>query len=107
MKKGNTLRRMLIALGIIILLTAGPLISAVLATYIAEANGCVLNEGGVNPCIIGGVDWGYALYAMFVFGWVAIVTFQLGVAALLVWLVVAVILIIRHVRGGSSSQSAA
>ncbi|WP_374951848.1 hypothetical protein [Mucilaginibacter sp.] len=61
-----------------------PLIFACLAGYIADINGCILNEAGVNPCQVGGVDIGDLLSMMFVSGWFMLITVP---GALLVFVV--------------------
>jgi hypothetical protein len=80
-----------VALGVIVLLAAAPVISVFLAAGISNLLGCALNEGGGSPCQLMGIDLGNTLSAMFIFGWLAIDTLPLGAAAFLLWLVVAVI----------------
>ena len=89
--KRNITIVMVVLLAAIILFAFAPLISVLLSSWIASANDCVLNEGGVNPCIIGGVDYGATLTTMFVAGWFMFFTFPAGVAALLLWLAVLVV----------------
>ena len=69
---------------VIILFTTSPILSVVLAATIADSHGCTLNEGSVNPCIIGGVDYGGLLYNMGVLGWFAMVSIPLGIAGFIV-----------------------
>ena len=59
----------IISLLTILLLAASPLISVMIAGWIAETNGCTLHEGFVNPCVVNGTDIGQDLYAAFVLGW--------------------------------------
>ena len=80
-----------LALGLIVLLAAAPVISVFLAAGISDALGCTLNEGGSSPCSLMGIDLGNTLSAMFIFGWLAIDTLPLGAVAFLIWLVAAVI----------------
>ena len=80
-----------VALGVIVLLAAAPVITVFLAAGIADALNCTLNEGGGSSCSLMGIDLGGTLSAMFIFGWLAIDTLPLGAVALLVWLVAAVI----------------
>ena len=80
-----------LALAVIILFAIAPLLSVLIASAIAEANGCVLHEGGVNPCVIGGVDRGETLLTMFVLGWLMFLTLPAGAVAFLIWLVVLII----------------
>lgn len=84
----NTGIVMAVLLVVIILFAFAPLISVLISSWIASANDCVLNEGGVNPCVIGGIDYGETLTTMFVAGWFMFFTFPAGVAALLLWFIV-------------------
>ncbi len=76
------------------LIAVAPLLSAFLASWIAEANGCALHEGGTNACVIGGSDWGGTLYTMFVMGWLMLLTIWLAP----VGLILAIIGLVRAVR---------
>lgn len=80
-----------VALAVIVLFAAAPLLSAFLAEALANANGCSLSEGTTNPCMIIGADWGDALYTMFVLGWFMLATLPLGGGALIVLVVVFII----------------
>lgn len=64
-----------------------PLLAAMAAGTLASLNGCTLNEGGVNPCVVAGIDFGNALYSLGVLGWLAIATVPIGIGALAVWVV--------------------
>ncbi|MBD8066467.1 hypothetical protein IC608_13405 [Devosia sp. PTR5] len=76
---------------VILLFALAPVISVVIASWLAESNGCTLNEGSINSCMIGGSDWGGTLYTLFVLGWFALATLPLGGGALIVWLVILII----------------
>jgi hypothetical protein len=76
---------------ILVVLTIWPVISVLVASSIAEANGCALDEGSVHPCLVDGADWGEALYTMAVLGWLMLATLPLGGGALLVWLIILII----------------
>lgn len=76
-----------IAFLLIVLVAAGPVIGALLAGLVAEANGCVLNEGDAHPCLILGMDVGPTLYTLFVLAWFGMMTLPLGAIALVVWFV--------------------
>ena len=80
-----------LVLALIVLVAAAPLLSVIVASSVAEANGCVLHEGFSNPCLIGGSDWGDTLYAMGVMGWLMLATLPLGGGVMLVWLVILLI----------------
>lgn len=86
-----------IVLALIVLLAALPLLSALGAGAIASANGCALDEGSVHPCIIGGADWGEALYGFGVLGWLMLASLPLGAVALVLWLIV---LLLHRARFG-------
>jgi hypothetical protein len=74
-----------------VLFAVAPIISVLTASFIAESNGCNLNEGSVNTCVVGGNDLGPTIYTLFVFGWLAIATLPLGGAAFFVWLATLII----------------
>lgn len=89
-------------LALILLFAFAPVLGILLAGFLAEANGCMLNEGSINPCMIGGTDWGDTLYTLFVLGWFALATLPLGGGALIVWLV---ILIIHRIAWGRMQKA--
>lgn len=94
---------------LILLAALSPLIATAIAGRIADANGCELHEGFVNPCVIDGVDRGQDLYTTAMLGWLAIATVPIGLAAAAVYLlvVVAVALVRRNrraVRAVASEQ---
>lgn len=68
-----------------------PAVSPLLASLIASANNCQLNEGGPQPCIVLGVDIGGPLVTMFVFGWMALVTFPIAAIVALAWIITEVV----------------
>lgn len=57
-----------------ILIGIFPLLISMLASSIAKALGCSLNEAGVSECKWRGIDLGPTLYTMFMFGWLAMFT---------------------------------
>ncbi len=77
----------------ILLLGASPLIATLVAGAIAEANGCELHEGFVNPCIINGKDWGEDLYTYGMMGWFALGTIPLSLMVAGAYLVVVLIIV--------------
>ena len=89
-------RRFGIALAVILLIAAAPVISVIIAGAVADANGCTLHEGFTNPCVINGRDWGETLYAMGVMGWFMLVTIPFGVVALGIWTVLLVTALVVH-----------
>jgi len=87
-------RLMILALGLIVLFAAMPVLLTLAAWVIAGALGCTLNEGGVHACVLFGHDIGGSLKTMFVSHWFAYMTIPGAVAALVVWIVVALILLV-------------
>lgn len=75
-----------------------PLFAVLVSGMIADANGCVLNEAQAHACWINGEDWGRGLYTAFVMGWFMIATIPIGVGALLAWLLVLSIHLVRYWR---------
>lgn len=70
-----------------------PALSAASAAMIANAAGCTLHEGSVNPCVIVGYDWGRALYTMGVLGWLMLISLPIaavgGIGLILIVLIAA------------------
>ena len=62
-----------------------------IASTIAEAHGCVLNEGGVHPCVVNGQDWGETLLMMAMMGWLMLATLPIGAIACAIWLIVLIV----------------
>ncbi|MPY67166.1 hypothetical protein F8S09_10745 [Deinococcus sp. SDU3-2] len=73
------------------LLTFGPLLGVMIASAVAGAFGCRLDEAGSYPCVVAGVDVGGLLSTLFVMGWLMLLTIPLGAvlgaAGLVAWLV--------------------
>lgn len=85
-----------IAIGTLIVVAAAfPLLAAFAAGTIANLNGCMLNEGSANPCVIAGADYGETLYSLGVLGWLAIATLPIGIAALAIWALIFIVAAIR------------
>lgn len=70
---------------LLVLFTAGPLISAYTAECIATAFGSKVDEAGAYPCIIHGVDVGLPLNIMFTLGLFGLMTIPIGSIALFVY----------------------
>ena len=85
---------MIVALGLIVLFAALPMLAALAASGLASALGCSLKSGGAHACLLLGHDIGGALNVMFVGHWFAYMTIPGAVAALVVWIVVALILLV-------------
>lgn len=97
-RRGFPWLRYVILTLVIIVLGLSPLMLAIGAGFVAEANGCALNEGSVNTCMVGGEDWGEGLYAAFVLGWFSLATIPLGAMGLGIFALVLIIHLIMHFR---------
>ncbi|KKB76304.1 hypothetical protein VW29_21010 [Devosia limi DSM 17137] len=75
----------------ILLFALWPVLSVCFTYLVAEATGCVVNEAGINPCLVLGQDIGGVLYTTGVMGWFMLVTLPLGGGALIVWPVMLII----------------
>ncbi|MCW5875393.1 MAG: hypothetical protein KIS85_00805 [Anaerolineales bacterium] len=103
MKNRWAILHILIVLAIAVI-TCGPIGLAMGAGTFAEAMGCTLHEGFVNPCVVGGVDLGSTLYAFGMMGWLGIVTLPLGLLLLAVYLVIVfVVWIVRRVQASQET----
>jgi hypothetical protein len=80
-----------LALVAIIFVTLLPLLSLFAASFIANVNGCALDEGNPHPCLVLGSDVGQTLYNMAVGGWLTIFTLPIGAGLFLLWLLVLVV----------------
>lgn len=89
-------------LALILIFALWPVASVATAGWIAEVNGCIVDEGSIHPCIVNGADWGDTLYTLGVLGWFMLATVPMGGIALFVWLFV---LIIHRVAFGRSLRS--
>lgn len=67
-RRGN--RRRLVLLGVLVVWT--PFLLLILALVVARLTGCAVDEGGVHPCRIAGIDIGRLLYRMMVMGWLVL-----------------------------------
>ncbi len=95
----RTIRRlMILALALIVLFGALPVVATLAASGIAGVLGCTLDKGGVHACLLLGRDIGAALHLMFVSHWFAMVTIPVAVMVLVVWGIVALILLLLHLR---------
>lgn len=78
-------RPVIFALLGIALFAFSPILVTALASLVANAAGCELNEGQVHACIIVGRDYGDLLYRMGLFGWVMLFTIPVGEVALAIF----------------------
>lgn len=83
-------RWVLLAAVLWVLFTFGPLLGVLVASAVANAHGCRLDESGAHPCVVAGRDVGGLLAGLFVLGWLMLVTLPvgalIGVAGVVVWL---------------------
>lgn len=84
-----------IAMILVLLFCLTPAISVISSSLIADAYDCPLHEGFANPCVINGADWGETLAGMFVAGWFMLMTLPVLVFALVVWISVEIIAVLR------------
>jgi hypothetical protein len=80
--------RILVMYAVLALYTVAPILSVFIASGVASHAGAKLDEGEAHPCIILGHDFGELLHAMFVFGWLALLTVPSGLLAMLVFTIV-------------------
>lgn len=73
-----TARKTLLIYFALLAWTFTPILSVLLAGFIADLIGATLNESEAHPSIVMGFDIGGILYSMFVFGWFAMVTLPTG-----------------------------
>ena len=72
-----------------LLFTLLPIGLVATSSYGASLIGCEINESGASNCLILGIDLGNFLYAMFVSGWLGIITFPIGGLATITFFVLA------------------
>ena len=71
------------------------------AAWVASSNGCTLNEGNVNPCVIGGRDYGATLYNMAMMAWLMLFTLPYAVMFVILWVIVEIVRFIRARRAAA------
>ncbi len=87
------------ALAAIAVFTLMPLASVFTAAWIADSQGCILNEGNPHPCPILDLDAGPLLYDMLVAGWLMLFTLPAGAILLIAWMLVLAIHLWRRAQG--------
>lgn len=84
---------------VILVWTVWPMVLVGVASSIAVANGCQLDEGSVHPCVVNGRDMGEQLYGMGVMGWFMLVTIPTGLLALAAYgAILLVVWLVRRAR---------
>jgi hypothetical protein len=87
---------MLLALVLIILFGALPLVVALASGVMADVLGCKITEGGAPPCIWNGHDIGETLVLLLNLGWISFLTIPIALVALVIWAIVAIVLLVVH-----------
>lgn len=77
-----------VLLALIVVLAGAPVIVTAVAAAIADANGCTISEGLLNPCVIDGVDHGADLQAAGMAALYVLLTLPLAFVLFIVWLIV-------------------
>jgi ABC-type antimicrobial peptide transport system permease subunit len=78
----------------IVLIGLAPIIPTAIAAEVADAYGCKLDESGVHPCLINGVDYGETLLTMGMMAWLAIASIPIAIGLFVIYLVVVIIIAI-------------
>jgi hypothetical protein len=76
----------------IALIGVAPIISTLIAGGIAEANGCLLDEGSVHPCVINGVDYGETLLTMGMLAWLTLASVPIAMGLFVIYLAIIIII---------------
>ena len=84
MRLRRALKKPVILLVVSLVIGLLPVISVLIAAAISSANDCVLHEGGVNPCVVWGVDLGELLYTLGVMGWFMLISIPFGSIGVLI-----------------------
>ena len=74
----GTIRGLVIGYLIIIALAGWPVACVLVASAISSWNGCALQEGYANECVVGGRNIGGMLYQLGVMGWYMLATLPAG-----------------------------
>jgi len=85
---------MLLALVLIILFGALPLVVALSSGVLADVLGCKITEGGAPPCIWNGHDIGETLVLLLNLGWISFLTIPIAMVASVIWAIVAIVLLV-------------
>ncbi len=85
------MRRSAIGLGVVTAICLLPVAAVLLSLGLARLGHCTLNEAAVHPCVIAGRDIGSFLAALFVLGWLMLITGPILNLALTAWIMLGVI----------------
>lgn len=78
-------KKHVVAVSLILTIGGAPFIPVIIASAVAGANGCRLDEAGAYPCVILGHDLGGLLATMGVLGWAGLVTIPTAMGLLVLW----------------------
>ena len=81
-----------------VIIVISPFVSAFIASEIAYAYGCTVNEGFAEPCIVAGSDISSTSYVMFTAFWLFIFSF-LYVPVAITLAIAAIVVLIRDLSG--------
>jgi len=73
-----------------------PVFTLLMSDTVASIMHCPLDEGSTHPCIIGGTDFGDALYTGAVLGWLMLVTWPGMLITIGIWLVLTIRFLMLH-----------
>jgi hypothetical protein len=98
-------RALKISLAAILVAAAVPFVLTLGAGLVGAALGCQVDESGIHPCVVFGIDLGYPLYATALTGLIMLIGLPFAGVALLVWLVVAGVAMLRRRRRSARAFS--
>jgi hypothetical protein len=84
-------RRNLLIYSVITLWTLLPILCVLVASAVASACGCTVDEGAVHPCFVFNIDIGTLLYTLGVMGWLGLVTLPTGAIAFVLYTIFAIV----------------
>ena len=87
----------------LVILVAVPLLVTLAAALIAAMLGCRLDESGVHPCPLFGIDIGQGLYMFGMMFWFGLFALPIAAIGLVVWLGFAIALLVRRRRRSTSA----
>ncbi|MBN9048743.1 MAG: hypothetical protein J0H78_04725 [Rhizobiales bacterium] len=89
-------RALAVALGLMTVLGALPVVSALIALDAAPLLGCRIDAAAPVPCLWGAVDLGTVLHKMAIAGWFGFTTAPPAMLLLVVWLAVVLAFALRN-----------
>ncbi len=89
----------ILLLVLVLLITLGPALIALVSQMVAEAFGCQVDLNRAIPCVIGGKDYGQTFYDLGFSIWYSYLSLPIGLLLLALWAVVALtVFIVSRVR---------